>query len=47
MQYILITSKGKVYTFFLKAVAETFQQAYGGVVVTEQTTKEMVDNKSI
>ncbi len=36
MQYTLITPKGKVYTFFLQAVAETYQQAYGGVVFTQQ-----------
>jgi len=36
MKYTLITSKGKVYTFFIKAVADTYQQAYGGVVITQQ-----------
>jgi len=36
MQYTLITNSGKVYTFFLKAVADTYQQAYGGVVFTQQ-----------
>ena len=36
MQYTLITPKGKVYTFFLKAVADTYAQAYGGVVFTQQ-----------
>jgi len=36
MQYTLITNSGKVYTFFLKAVADTYQQAYGGVVITQQ-----------
>jgi hypothetical protein len=36
MKFTLITSKGKVYTFFIKAVAETYQQAYGGVVITQQ-----------
>ena len=36
MKYTLITSKGKVYTFFLKTVAVTYQQAYGGVVFTQQ-----------
>ena len=36
MQFTLITSKGKVYTFFIKAVAETYQQAFGGVVITQQ-----------
>lgn len=34
MQYTLITQKGKVYTFYLKVVAETYQQAYGGIIVT-------------
>ena len=36
MQYTLITGNGKVYTFFLKAVALQFQQAYGGVVFSQQ-----------
>lgn len=36
MQYTLITGKGKVYTFYIKAVADTYQQAYGGVVFTQQ-----------
>ena len=36
MQYTLITSKGKVYTFFIRAVAEQFQLAYGGVVFSQQ-----------
>jgi hypothetical protein len=36
MQYTLIASNGKVYTFFLKSVAELYQQCYGGVVITPQ-----------
>ena len=36
MKYILITSTGKVFTFYLKAVAETYQQAYGGTIINEQ-----------
>ena len=36
MKYTLITSNGKVLTFFLKIVAEQFQQAYGGVVITQE-----------
>jgi hypothetical protein len=32
MKYTLITAKGKVYTFFVLAVAETYQQAYGGTL---------------
>ena len=34
MQYSLITATGKLYTFFVLAVAETYQQAYGGTLVT-------------
>lgn len=42
MKYTLITSNGKVLTFFLQVVAEQFQQAYGGVIVTANvlTSKE-------
>jgi hypothetical protein len=45
MKYTLITGNGKVLTFFIKTVAEQFQQAYGGVVFTQQVleTAETVD----
>ena len=33
MQYTLISPKGRIYTFFLNAVAETFQAAYGGTLI--------------
>jgi hypothetical protein len=33
MKYTLITSKGKVYTFFVLAVAQTYLQAYGGTLI--------------
>jgi hypothetical protein len=33
MNYTLITSKGKVYTFFIKELAQTYQQAFGGVLM--------------
>jgi hypothetical protein len=36
MNYTLITATGKLYTFFILAVAETYQQAYGGTIVTNQ-----------
>lgn len=46
MQYTLITNAGRVYTFYVKAVAETYQQAYGGTVFTGDilvdTTAEVV-----
>ena len=32
MNYTLITRTGQVYTFYLRAVAETYQQAYGGTL---------------
>ncbi len=42
MKYTLVTSNGKVFTFFIKAVAETFQQAYGGTIITNEIlTKEI------
>jgi hypothetical protein len=33
MSYTLITPKGKVYTFYLPAMAEMYQQAYGGTLI--------------
>jgi hypothetical protein len=36
MKYTLITRNGKVFTFFIKAVAETYQQAYGGNIITAE-----------
>ena len=32
MQYTLITKTGKLYTFYVLAVAETYLQAYGGTL---------------
>lgn len=40
MNYILITGKGKVYTFNIKACADIFLQAYGGTLITEQIYAE-------
>lgn len=36
MNYTLITSKGKVYTFYIKELALTYQQAFGGVLMDSQ-----------
>jgi hypothetical protein len=41
MKYTLITKTGKVYTFYVQALAETYQQAYGGKIVTDEI---LVDN---
>ena len=42
MNFTLITSNGKVFTFFIKALAEQFQKAYGGKIITDNifTQKE-------
>ena len=46
MKYTLIASNGKVYTFFIKAVAETFQQAYGGTIITAEILNKENQNVS-
>lgn len=40
MKYTVITKQGKVYTFFIKAVAETYLQAYGGVLMSNNIVIE-------
>jgi hypothetical protein len=47
MQYTLITGSGKVYTFFLKTVAEQFQAAYGGVVFSQQVLETQEIAKTV
>lgn len=47
MKYTLVTGKGKVFTFFIKAVAETFQQAYGGTIVTNEILTEEIKNETL
>lgn len=48
MKYTLITKTGKVYTFYVQALAETYQQAYGGQLITADilvdTTAQTVYN---
>lgn len=34
MKYTLITAQGRVYTFYVQALAETYQKAYGGQLIT-------------
>lgn len=36
MTITLITDTGKVYTFYIMALALQYQQAYGGTIVTNQ-----------
>jgi len=44
MKYTLITPKGQIFQFFLKAVADTYQAAYGGVVFSQQI---LVDTEQV
>lgn len=46
MKYTLIARNGKVFTFFLKAVAETFQQAYGGTIITHEILTKEIKNET-
>jgi hypothetical protein len=38
MEFLLITPKGKVYTFHIRSVAETYQKAYGGTLTSDAIT---------
>ena len=42
MNITLITTTGRVYTFYVMALAEQFQQAYGGTIVTAQSIAQPV-----
>ena len=42
MKYTLITSKGKAITFYGMAGAIIFQQAYGGVIFTNDILTDIV-----
>ena len=42
MKTTLITSTGRVYTFFVMALAIQYQQAYGGTIVTDQVFAQPV-----
>jgi hypothetical protein len=46
MKYTLITRNGKVFTFFLKIVAEQFQQAYGGNIITADILTKETQNET-
>ena len=42
MKYTVITKQGTVYTFFIRAVAETYVQAYGGQLITAEILVDKV-----
>ena len=47
MKYTLITPTGRIYQFYLEAVALTFQGAYGGTLFTEETFKKEIQNETL
>ena len=47
MNYTLITSKGKIYTFYIKSVAEMYQRAYGGNLFTADILTQEIKNESL
>ena len=47
MKYTLITASGRVYTFYVQALAETYQQAYGGKIVTDDILVDKVAQKAL
>lgn len=47
MKFTLITGNGKVFTFFIKAVAETYHQAYGGTLVTGSILTKETQNETL
>jgi hypothetical protein len=42
MKYTLITPVGRVYTFYILATAECYQQAYGGTLINNEVVTEIV-----
>ena len=44
MRYTLITPTGRVYTFYVQSVAETYQQAYGGTLFDAEV---LVDTETV
>jgi hypothetical protein len=40
MNYTLVTPQGRIYTFYIEATALCYQQAYGGVVFSQQILKD-------
>ena len=44
MEYTLITARGRVMMFYVRAVAELYRSIEGGVIVTKDVLKECVEN---
>ena len=47
MQYTLIMRKGKVMQFYIQAMAELYQNLYGGVIVTNDVLNEVKEIENV
>lgn len=47
MKFTLITNSGKLYTFYVQAVAETYQLAYGGTLITADILSNVQNSAEI
>lgn len=47
MDYTLITKTGKIYTFYILAVAEMYQKTEGGVIITNQVVDKELRMENI
>jgi|LakMenEpi03Aug12_release.lakeMendotaPanAssembly.Ray.scaffolds.fasta_scaffold591142_3 hypothetical protein len=47
MKYTLITPTGRIYQFYIEAVALTFQSAYGGTIFTEAIFNKEIQNETL
>jgi hypothetical protein len=47
MTYTVITSNGRIHVLTIKALADTYVQAYGGVVITQQILVDEASQKTV
>ena len=47
MRYTLITKTGKVYTFYVQALADVYQRAYGGTLVQADILVDKAPQKAV
>lgn len=40
MKYILITAQGRIMTFYMQGLAETYQVIHGGILVPEHAVEQ-------
>lgn len=47
MKYTLITPTGKIYTFHILALAQTYLGAYGGTLVDNPTVGKVISESAL